>query len=718
MTAPILTLEIRSDRDVVLARQRARQIAGLLGFDAQDQTRIATAVSEMARNAFRYAGSGKIQFSLETERSSFVVLITDPGGLSAEAVATTEQGAGAGIVAARRLMDEFDIQFTADHGTRVVLGKYLPRRSTHPTPERLSWIADELARQRPSDPLEEIQQQNQELLRTLVELRSQKSALAHANRELEETNRGVVALYAELDERADYLQRANEIKTRFLSNMTHEFRTPLNSILSLSRILLQRFDGELTAEQEKQVRFIERSAEALSELVNDLLDLGKVEAGKIVVRPSQFSVTDLFATLRGMLRPMTAQNTAVELVFDDPVDLPIMVTDESKVSQILRNFISNAIKYTERGEVRVRATPGPDGTVVFSVADTGIGIADEHQDRIFQEYTQIESALQHRIKGTGLGLPLSRKLAELLGGRVHVHSEPGKGSTFTAVLPSHFQGSVDAALDADLACQLDPSRTPVLFVDDNAETLLIHEKLLKGTRYQMLSARTLNEARACLQRIKPAVIVLDILLQNESSWGFIAELRRSDELGDVPIVVITVIENEKQALALGANAFHSKPVPREWLIATLDELSEGRPRPTLLVTDDDEVSRYLLRGLLMKERYDVVEATSGYECLYYARSVRPRAIFLDLLMPGLDGFAVLDQLESDPELGRIPVIVHTAKPLSEGDRARLRHASAILHKQTESHEAALASVQDALIAAGLGGGGNGGAEERTEDGHA
>jgi signal transduction histidine kinase/CheY-like chemotaxis protein len=716
MTAPILTLEIRSDRDVVLARQRARQIAGLLGFDAQDQTRIATAVSEMARNAFRYAGSGKIQFSLEIERSLFVVLITDRGGLSAEAVADTEQGAGAGIVAARRLMDEFDIQFTPDHGTRVVLGKYLPRRSTHPTAERLSWIADELARQRPSDPLEEIQQQNQELLRTLVELRSQKGALAQANRELEETNRGVVALYAELDERADYLQRANEIKTRFLSNMTHEFRTPLNSILSLSRILLQRFDGELTAEQEKQVRFIESSAEALSELVNDLLDLGKVEAGKIVVRPSQFSVSDLFATLRGMLRPMIARNTAVELVFDDPVDVPTMVTDESKVSQILRNFISNAIKYTEQGEVRVRATAGTDGTVVFSVSDTGIGIADEHQERIFQEYTQIESALQHRIKGTGLGLPLSRKLAELLGGRVHVQSEPGKGSNFTAVLPAHFQGSVDAAIEADLACQLDPSRTPVLFVDDNAETLLIHEKLLKGTRYQMLSARTLNEARGCLQRFKPAVIVLDILLQNESSWGFIAELRRSEELGGVPIVVITVIENEKQALALGANAFHSKPVPREWLVATLDELSEGRPRPTLLVTDDDEVSRYLLRGLLTKERYDVVEATSGYECLYYARNVRPRAIFLDLLMPGLDGFAVLDQLQSDPELDRIPVIVHTAKPLSEGDRARLRHATAILHKQTESHEAALTSVQEALMAAGLGGGSNGGAHERTEGG--
>jgi len=698
---PILTLQVCNDHDIVLARQRAREIAASLGFDAQDQTRVAVAVSEIARNAFKYAGEGSIAFSMDDERARLVIAVSAPGG-GAAALADTDpdHGAGIGLVAARRLMDEVEIEPVAN-GARVVLAKQLPRRSAAPTADRLAAIADQLARQRPTDPMEEIQQQNQELLRTLTELRSQKTALAQANRELEETNRGVVALYAELDERADYLQRANEIKTRFLSNMTHEFRTPLNSILSLSRILLQRFDGDLTPEQEKQVRFIERSAEGLSELVNDLLDLAKVEAGKIVVRPSSFTVTDLFSALRGMLRPMLAQSTAIDLVFEEPESVPTLFTDESKVSQILRNFVSNALKYTESGEVRVRARAHPDGCIMFSVSDTGIGIAPEHQDRIFQEYTQIDSPLQHRVKGTGLGLPLSRKLAELLGGSVTVESELGRGSTFHVVIPVEFAGSIDAAMPLDKPFQVEPGRTPVLFVEDNSETLMIHERLLKGSDYQMLTARTLNEARQCLRSVRPAAVVLDILLQTESTWRFITELRQSEEFQGIPIIVITVIENEKQALALGANAFHSKPVSREWLLSTLGELTVGQPLETLLVTDDDEVSRYLLRGLLAKQRYHVVEATSGYECLYYARSIHPRAIFLDLLMPGLDGFAVLDQLKSDPELDHIPVIVHTAKPLSDADLSRLQRATAIVQKQNDSRAAARSGVEQALAAAGF-----------------
>ncbi len=241
--------------------------------------------------------------------------------------------------------------------------------------------------------------------------------MTRLNRELEDTNRGVVALYAELDERADHLRRADEVKTRFLSNMTHEFRTPLNSIQALTRLLLDRVDGELTTEQERQVHFIRKAAESLSELVNDLLDLAKVAAGKVVVRPAEFEVSDLFGALRGMLRPLLL-GASVNLVFEEPETLPPLRTDEAKVSQILRNFISNAPKFTERGEVRVSARLEPGGaSVLFSVADTGIGIAPEDQATLFQEFAQIENPLQRKVKGTGLGLPLSKKLAELLGDR-------------------------------------------------------------------------------------------------------------------------------------------------------------------------------------------------------------------------------------------------------------------------------------------------------------
>ncbi len=237
------------------------------------------------------------------------------------------------------------------------------------------------------------------------------------NRELEDTNRGVVALYAELDEKADHLRRADDLKSKFLSNMSHEFRSPLNSILALSGLLLDRSDGELTTEQDQQVGYIRRAAHDLLELVNDLLDLAKVEAGKVELRPSEFEAVNLFAALRGMLRPLLLSRS-VDLVFGDASHIARIYSDEGKIAQILRNFISNALKFTERGEVRVTVDREGDDDVVFSVSDTGIGIAPEHIELIFQDFVQLDNPIQRRVKGTGLGLPLSKKLAGLLGGSV------------------------------------------------------------------------------------------------------------------------------------------------------------------------------------------------------------------------------------------------------------------------------------------------------------
>jgi signal transduction histidine kinase/CheY-like chemotaxis protein len=706
MNASILTVELLLEHDIVHARQRARQLAGLIGFDAQDQSRIATTVSEMARNAFKYARGGKIEFSLDLDAAHFVIRVSDQGSgipdlqtiLDGRYQSAT--GMGLGIIGARRLMDSFDVE-TGPSGTLITLGKDLPKRAPRPTAELLATIAVELAKQRPASPLEEIQEQNQELLRTLEELRRQKAALAHANNELEETNRGVVALYAELDERADYLQRANEIKTRFLSNMTHEFRTPLNSILNLARILIERLDGDLTSEQEKQVRFIARSAEDLSELVNDLLDLAKVEAGKILVRPSEFEVVDLFAALRGMLRPLLQSNTSVNLVIEEPEGIPTLMTDESKVSQILRNFISNAIKYTERGEVHVSARRGPDNTIVFSVRDTGIGIAAENRERIFEEFTQIESPLQQRIKGTGLGLPLSRRLAGLLGGNVGVTSTLGEGSTFFAQIPAQFRGPTESSFVPELSRQLDPQRLPVLVVEDNRETLFVYDKMLKGSGYQVLPARTLAEARQWLNTIRPVAVILDVLLESESTWNLLADLRQAPHTKAIPTLVVTMVDNEPRAQALGAHAFHTKPIERDWLIDTLSKLTGTRFQETVLIVDDDEVSRYVLRSTLADTHLRVVEAESGSAGLSSARAVKPRAIFLDLGMPDQDGFAVLHELKLQPELRDIPVIIYTAKVLSDTDREKLTGAVAVVSKASPSREAAKASIRGALSAAGL-----------------
>lgn len=272
--------------------------------------------------------------------------------------------------------------------------------------------------------------------------------------ELDETNRGVLALYAELDTQAQQLRQATELKSRFLAYMSHEFRTPISSIRSLTRLLLDRVDGPLTDEQEKQITFIRTTSEEFADMVNDLLDLAKVEAGRIDVSPAWFELVDLFAALRGMFKPVLV-NPDVQLVFEEPQGVAQLFTDDAKLSQILRNYISNALKFTAQGEVRVSAviTPGASGIpgedeITFSVADTGIGIAPEFHDAIFQDFTQIGSPIQKRLRGTGLGLSLSKRLAELLGGRVGLRSEPGVGSVFSVTLPLRLPGVATEVPDA------------------------------------------------------------------------------------------------------------------------------------------------------------------------------------------------------------------------------------------------------------------------------
>lgn len=607
---PILTVEIRYEQDVVSARQRARQITAQLGFDIQEQTRISTAVSEIARNAFLYASGGKAEFFITKDlQQALLIRISDTGSgirnlpaiLNGQYQSST--GMGLGLIGAKRLMDDVQIDSQPGQGTIVHLVKSLPKLSPILTQSQIGTLVDQLLRQAPQNPYAELQQQNQELLTTLEELRQRQEQLAQLNQELEDTNRGVVALYAELNDRADSLQKASELKTRFLSDLSHEFRTPLNGILNLSNMLLSRLDGDLSEEQEKQVTYIRRSAESLTDLVNDLLDLAKVEAGKVEVNVTAFQVEELLGVLRGMLRPLLSQHSGVKLIFEDATNLPVLQTDEGKVSQILRNFVSNALKFTERGEVRISATLGTDQTILFTVADTGIGIAPEDQRRIFEEFVQIDNPLQKRFKGTGLGLPLCRRLAELLGGSIQVSSNLGAGSIFCLTLP---------------------------------------------IQYRLLSSQTAPEASGFeIQPAQPA-----------------QEIAQSSQ--------------------------------------------------TVLVIDDEAISRYAIAHLLAQLSCTPIEAKDGYEGLYRARTEQPNAIVLDLLMPGIDGFEVLAQLKADPITQAIPVIIMTSKqltaeeheqltanPLVLGDAKASSQAIVVLSKQVSSQQAAIVQLRTALLDAGI-----------------
>ncbi len=581
MFTPISSISLHFEYDLVAARRRARQIAALVGFDEQDQTRIATVASEIARNALRYGGGGRVEFGVEQRdgAQTFTLTVTDrgPGIANLDEVLSgryqSPTGLGIGILGAQRLMDDLQINTAPERGTTVVMRKLLPDGTPELTPQRVTKIADELARQRPESPLEEIQQQNAELLHALSELNRRQEDQERLNQELEDTNRGVLALYAELDEKAASLRRADEVKTRFLNDMSHEFRTPVNAILALTRLL---DEGEISDEARKQIGLVRRAAEGLEVLVSDLLDLAKIEAGKIDIRPAEFEVANLFSALRGMLRPLLV-NRSLSLVFEEPEGLPAMHSDEGKISQILRNFISNALKFTEAGEVRVAASLSGDAQrIVFCVSDTGIGIAPEDQERIFEEFTQLNHPLQHRQKGTGLGLPLTRKLAEVLGGSVSVRSRPGVGSSFTAEIPIRYRGEGRARLNA-------PERKPVVEPGPKLRVLVVDDD--ETARYTVASFATragteIIEADGGLAAIAraqadlPDVILLDLMMPGVGGHEVLQRLKNDPATADIPVIIVTsrfVNDDERtQILTRAANVVYKGDLTRETVTKAID----------------------------------------------------------------------------------------------------------------------------------------------------
>lgn len=570
MTWSIVTLPIETEGDVVAVRQRARLIAELLGFERQDQTGIATAVSEIVRNAFSYAGGGRAEFMIEPAEMPQLLRIRvadkGPGIANLQSILDgqyrSQSGMGLGLLGARRLMDHFRIQTAAGKGTTVELDQHLPRRNPPITLPRLSEIAALLKRDSAADPLTALREQNRELMQSLEEIRRRDEESKQLNQELGDTNRGVVALYAELDERAEQLRKASELKSRFLSNMSHEFRTPLNSVLALSRLLLDRIDGELTSEQERQIGYIRRSAESLLELVNDLLDLSKVEAGKVEVKCARFTVSNLFGALRGALRPLLT-SASVELNFETAEDMPELFTDEAKVAQILRNLISNALKFTERGEVRVTARHDAEKKIaIFRVRDTGIGIPPEHHERIFEEFSQIDTRLQKTVKGTGLGLPLSRSLAQLIGGNITIESVVGQGSVFTLTIPPQFRDPKGAAVPAT-----DLTQKRVLVIDDDETFRYVMKQIIRNEpRYEVLEASDGSDGLRLAREGHPDVIVLDLQMPNVDGFTVLQELNADHRTSVIPIIVSTSLAVDaelKARLPIGTRVISKNLISRE-----------------------------------------------------------------------------------------------------------------------------------------------------------
>ncbi|MBL9100433.1 MAG: response regulator [Myxococcales bacterium] len=555
-----------------------------------------------------------------------------------------------------------------------------------------------------------VEQAMQESVRLHREVVAQKRELERRHRELaamtqslRDSNSGLLTMHAEVAQHADELHRQNEIKARVVANVSHEFRTPLHAILGLTQLLADGADGPLAPEQRKQVLFIRSSAEELLQLVNDVLDLTRVEAGRAPLRLGRFGLEEFVASLRGMLRPLVPEGGAVSLDFvDAPADVELE-SDRGKLSQVLRNLVANALKFTERGHVRVTAEAVDDGaTVRFSVADTGVGIPPELHDKVFEEFVQVEGPRQSRLPGTGLGLPLARQLTAMLSGELGLHSEPGVGSTFTVEVPRVHPEASEMRVISARSAEQPVGPASILVVEDDRKTIFIYEKYLTMAGFHVVPVRDLEAARAVLAVAKPAAIVLDIVLESETSWSFLAEIKRNPHTADIPVLVVTVTNREQKARALGADEFWLKPIDQDRLLRKLRSLARANPAPRVLVVDDDERARYIMRRHLRDTPYQLIEAADGHAGIEAARTRRPHVIFLDFLLDRMTAFDVLDELKADPRTRSIPVIIITSHVLAADDRLRLlAEAEAVISKESLSRELAINRIRDALAKAGV-----------------
>ncbi|MGI5272107.1 ATP-binding protein [Nonomuraea sp. CA-218870] len=547
MTAlELARLRLSEDRDVFALRRLGRAAAELAGLEAQDQIRVATALSEVGREV---VGAGTVAvFTLEAEELRVTI----------EHLAGTRPAGRESLALAGRLVDDA----TAAEG-RITIVKRLPGRLPGLPADQ---IRERLAQLAPVSAMEELRQQNQELAATLEDVLRLNAELQETNRgvmalyhelsaELEETNRGVVALYAELDEKSTQLRESAEAKNRFWATVSHELRTPLSSIIGLVR-LMTTADGEpLTEEQERQIRFIGNSAETLLALVGDLLDLAKAESGRLLPELAPVDVEDLVRHLHATMQPTSDVVLRTEVA---PAAAEVY-TDETMLVRVLRNLLSNALKFTREGEVRLDARLDEQaGQVVITVSDTGIGIAEEDLDRVFEEFFQVPHALQVKARGTGLGLPYARTLVRALDGQLDLASTFGRGTTVTVRLPVRHGP---------------PEIGRLLIADDDQGFRELARRMLYGIASEVDEAADGVEALELMAVRRPDVIVLDMLMPRLDGNALLQRMAEDERLKEVAVVVVTVAPGKA---ARDHPVLSKHELRREQFLDAVREAARGR----------------------------------------------------------------------------------------------------------------------------------------------
>lgn len=511
---------------------------------------------------------------------------------------------------------------------------------------------------------------------TTAEIQELAAALETARQEIAAHIASQFDTERELAQALEKARAATEVKSQFLANMSHELRTPMNAILGYSEMLIEDAEDlgpELSGEEVvPDLRKIRSAGQHLLALINDILDLSKVEAGKIELYLEEFNVREMLEEIGATLQPLIEkQQNGLEIRVAK--DVHIMYGDVTRTRQILYNLLSNAAKFTEGGTISVRVRRGADG-IVFEVSDTGIGMNDEQRGRLFTPFMQADASTTRKFGGTGLGLALCKEFAELLGGSVDVQSTPGKGSTFTVRLPdrvrrSSIPSSPGKAQRTPGGGIRRPGRGHVLVIDDDPAARELLARALTKDGFAVGMAATGPEGLEAAERHKPDVVVLDVLLPEQDGWDVLRVLKQHPVLEDVPVVLVTMVEDRSKGLALGATEYLTKPVDAKRLQEVLARLCAGPAE--VLVVDDDPAVRDMLQRTLEREGHRVQLAEDGAEALECLQGPLPSLVVLDLMMPNVDGFQVLAAVRESERLREVPVVVFTAMELAEAERQQL-----------------------------------------------
>jgi CheY-like chemotaxis protein len=489
--------------------------------------------------------------------------------------------------------------------------------------------------------------------------------------------------------------------------MSHELRTPLNAIIGLAEMLKEDAaeDGR-AAELLEPLDRIHRAGRHLLHLINEILDLAKIEAGKLELEIEDIEVAPVLRDVLAAAEPLAAKN-GNRLAARLEGDLGRMRTDPVRLRQIVLNLLGNACKFTERGTVTLEARregTGEDGWLAIGVADTGIGMAPEQLGRLFQEFAQADASTTRRYGGTGLGLAISRKLARLMGGDIAVESVPAEGSRFTVRLPAHVQApaatAAGASLDTSRRAMPAAGRDRVLVIDDEDTVRDLMRRFLTREGFEVVTAADGAEGLALARDLRPVLITLDVLMPGLDGWSVLRELKGDPVLADIPVVMLTIVEEKNRGYALGAVDYMVKPIDRERLRALLGRYGEAATAAgRALVVEDDPDTRAWLGRQLREEGWAVAEAENGRVALARLAETPTDLVLLDLMMPEMDGFEFLDELRRTEAGRRTPVVVVTAADLSDGDRERLNGGVLrVLQKGSCGHDQLFSSLHEFLAA--------------------